>query len=104
MKVKIHHLLKDLLGLFGVGGFIGGEYKKVIHIDNQPPFGYHIPERVVHETLESCRGVTEAEEHNCWLEETTVGDEGSFPLMSVFNLDIVIPPSYVELDEEFHSL
>ena len=44
VKVEIHHSLKDPLGLFSVGGFVGGEYEEVIHIDNQPPFGYYIPE------------------------------------------------------------
>ena len=33
-----------------------------------------------------------------------MGDEGSFPLMSIFDLDIIVFPSDVELGEDFRPL
>ena len=47
-----------------VGGFIREEYEKVIHVDDQPSFGNHVLEEVIHEMLEHGRRVVEAEEHD----------------------------------------
>ena len=33
-----------------------------------------------------------------------MGNEGSFPLMPVFDSDIIVSPSDIKLDEKFHSL
>ena len=82
-----------------VEGGIGGVDEEVIHIDNEPSFGDHIVEGVVHEALEGSGGIGEAEEHDGGLEESLVSDEGRLPLMTVFNLYVVIPPPYVELGE-----
>ena len=45
-------------------------------------------------------GVDHAEEHNSGFIESPVGNESSFPLVSVLDSDIVISPLYVKLGED----
>ena len=47
-----------------MGGFIGGEYEEIIHVDNEPSFSNHILEEVIHKMLECGRGVIETKEHD----------------------------------------
>ena len=42
---------------------IGGKEEEVVHIDDKPPFGNHVMERVIHESLEGSGGVSQAKEH-----------------------------------------
>ena len=35
-----------------------GEDEEAIHVDNQPSFSNHVSEGVIHESLESGRGIT----------------------------------------------
>ena len=58
----------------------------------------------IHETLEGCRGVAHSEKHDFWFKEPLACLEGSFPLITVANSNVVISPSYVKLAEEFHAL
>ena len=85
--------------MFFMEGGIRGVDEEIIHVDNEPSFGDHIAEGVVHETLEGSGGIGEAEEHYGRFEESFVSDEGRLPLMAVFNSYVVIPPPYVELGE-----
>jgi len=84
-----------------MGSCIGGEDKEVVHIDNEPSFHNHISEGVVHEPLEGGGGVGEAKEHDSGFKETFMGDEGGLPLVSVFDADVVVAPSNIELGEDF---
>ena len=54
--------------------------------------------------LEGGGGVGETEEHHCRFKESFVGNEGSFPLMPIFDLDIIVSPLDVELGEDFRPL
>ena len=45
-------------------------------------------------------GVGHAKEHNSGLVESPVGNESGLPLVSVIDVDVVIPPSYVKLGED----
>ena len=74
--------------------------KKVVHVNDEPAFRDHVPERVGHESLKGGWGVGHAEEHDGWFIESSVGDEGGFPLVTFLYSDIVIPPSYVKLGED----
>ena len=47
-----------------VGSLIRGEYKEVVHVDDEPSFNDHVSEGVIHEALECGRGVVETKEHN----------------------------------------
>ena len=99
MEVKFHHPLQDTFSAFFVNGGVRGEDEEVIHVDNEPSFGDHIAEGVIHESLERGGGVGEAEEHDGGFEEPLMGDEGGFPLVSVLDTDIVVSPSYIEFGE-----
>ena len=104
MEVKVHHALENSLGVFSVSPFIWGEDEKVIHVDNQPPFYNHIVKGVVHEMLEGGRGVAQAKEHDSGFKETSMSNEGSLPLMPIFNTNIIISPSDVELGKHLSIL
>ena len=101
VKVKLGHMLQNTFRAFLVEGGVGGINEEVVHIDNEPSFGDHIAEEVVHESLECCGGVGEPEEHHGRLEEPLMGDEGGFPLVSIFDPYVVISPADVELSENF---
>ena len=51
--------------------------------------------------LEHCRRVGESKEYYSGFKESFVCDEGSFPLVAIFDVDIVVPPADVKLGEQF---
>ena len=75
--------------------------EEVIHVNDELSFSNHIPERVWHELLKSGEGIGHAEEHDSWFIESSVGDEGHFPLVTFLDTNIVVPPLYVKLGEDF---
>ena len=99
MEVKLSHTLKDVESSFSMGVWVGRGDEEVIHVDDEPPFSDHISEGIIYESLECSRGVIKAKEHDSGFKESFVGDEGCLPLVTVFNVDIVIPPLNVELSE-----
>jgi hypothetical protein len=62
--------------------------------------GYLLLEYRVHHHLKGGRRVSEPEEHDCGLEKSFGGKESSFPLISVFDVDVVISPSDIKLGEQ----
>ena len=61
VEVQLGQLLKDTFGAFSVNFFIREENKEIVHIKiYKPSLSYHIMKRVVHESLEHCRGVGKA--------------------------------------------
>ena len=74
--------------------------ENVIHVDDEPPLGDHVTERVIHEPLEGGRGAAKPKEHDSWFKESFVCDEGSLSLISIFDVDIVIFRSDVHLSED----
>ena len=50
--------------MFFVEGSVRGVDKEVVHVDDEPSFGNHVVERVVHKSLKSGGGIGESEEHN----------------------------------------
>ena len=99
MKVELSHTLENTVNPLHMGFWVKGGDKKVIHADDQPSFSDHVSEGVIHELLECGGGVAKTKEHDSWFEESFVGDEGRLPLVTVFDVDIVVPPSDVKLDE-----
>ena len=69
---------------------IVGVDEEVIHVNDEPSFSNHIPEQVRHESLESGGGIGHAKEHDSGFVESSVGNEGSFPLVTFLDLDIVM--------------
>jgi len=101
VEIQLGHSLEDSFGVFFMVSGVRGEDEEVVHIDNEPTFCDHISKGVVHKSLESGRGVGEAKEHDGWFEEAFMSDEGGFPLMSVFDADVVVAPSDIEFCEDF---
>ena len=99
MEVKLSHSLKDTASLLSMSCRIGGGDEEVIHIDNQLSFSDHVLEQVIHELLECGRGVAKAEEHDSRFKESFVGDEGRLPLVTIFDMNIVIPSMNIKLSE-----
>ena len=99
MKIQFHHALEDVFGLFTVSVLVRRENEEVVHIDDEPSFGNHISKGIIHELLERCGRIGKSEEHYCWFEEAFVSDESSFPLVAVFDVDIVIAPVDIKLCE-----
>ena len=59
---------------------------------------------VIHEALKSGGGIGETKEHHSGFKESLMDDEGRFPLMPVFDSDIIVSPSDVEPGEDFCPL
>ena len=87
-----------------MGGHVRGINEEVDHVNDKPSFYDHIAKGVIHEVLGSGGEIGETEEHHSGFKESLMGDEGSFPLMSIFDLDIIVSPSDVELGEDFRPL
>ena len=58
-----------------------------------------VTEDVVHHGLECCGGVTQAEEHYSGFVQPTVGGEGGFPFITLFDPNIVEAPAEVQSGE-----
>ena len=104
MKVKFLHVGKYLFGSFFVCLLVGRENEHVVHVYEEPSFGDHVSEGVVHKVLKGRWGVHHSKEHQHGFEKPSVGGEGSFPLVSVFDAYIIVSPPHIELGEEFCSL
>ena len=87
-----------------MGYCIRGIDEEVVHVDDEPAFHDHIVEGVVHESLQGGRGVGKAKEHHSWFEESFMSDKGSFPMVSILNVNVIISPANIEFGKDFHSL
>ena len=76
-----------------------GVYQDVIQVNSYVTLINEIFEDVVHHRLEGSWAVGEAKEHDQGFEEASIHLEGSLPLISLFDLYVVISPSYVHLCE-----
>ena len=99
IEVELSHPLEDMVDLLGVGCWVWRGDEEVIHIDNQLSFSDHVSERVIHESLEYSGGVTQTKEHDCWFEKSFVCDKSHLPLMTIFDVDIVVPLLNIEFSE-----
>ena len=99
MKIEFGHSLENTMGLLSMSCWIRGGDEEVVHVNDKPSFSNHTSEQVIHELLECDKGVTEIKEHDHQFEESLVGDEGYFPLVTIFDVDIVIPPANIKLSE-----
>ena len=85
--------------MFFVEGGVRGVDEKIIHVADEPSFGNHVTEGVVHETLEGGGEVGESEEHHHGFKKSFVGNEGRLPLVTIFDSYVVVSPADVELSE-----
>ena len=73
---------------------------QVIHINDKPSCSNVVRKVEVHKHLERRWGAAKSEKHYRWFEQSKRRDEGSFPFITLFDSNVVIPPSYVKLGEE----
>ena len=99
-KTVFMKALEDVVCLF-VMEFegTGGVETQVIHVDFKPAFGNHVGKNMVYEGLKGTGGIAESEEHDSWFKESERGDEHSFPLIFLMNMDVVVTPVNVEFSE-----
>jgi len=74
-------------------------HHEVVHINDEPSFRKVISEDMVHECLKGRRRVALAEEHYCRFIEPVRSSESGLPLVSLLNLNVVIPPLDIEFGE-----
>jgi hypothetical protein len=103
IEIQFHHSLEDMLSMLRMRGIVRGKDQEIIHVNDKPPFGNHIVEGIIHESLEGGRGIIHAEEHDHRFKEAFMDNEGTFPLISFFDVNIVITPSNVEFGEDLSS-
>jgi hypothetical protein len=93
-------MLQNPFSAFFMSGCIRGENQEIVHVNDKPSFSDEVTERVVHETLEGGRGVGETKEHDSGFEEAFVSVKCSFPLVAIFDPNIVVTPLNIELCED----
>ena len=72
----------------------------IVHVDFKPLLWEHICEDMVHESLEGGGSVTESKEHDGGFKESHGGNEGSFPLILLLDVNVVISPTNVKFGEQ----
>ena len=56
-------------------------------------------EYVIHHSLEGGWAVCETEEHYQRFEQSSIGPKGTFPLVTLVNVNVVVPPVNIQLGE-----
>ncbi|KIK76365.1 hypothetical protein PAXRUDRAFT_170171, partial [Paxillus rubicundulus Ve08.2h10] len=77
------------------------EDENVIQIDNNLASENEIIEDIIHEFLESCRGVGKPEEHYNGFKETVIHTKHCLPLIPILYLHVIVTPMYIEFHEIF---
>ena len=97
----LSELLEHTLGVLMMEDYIIlGVDTHVVHVDLKPLFWKHIREDMVHEGLEGGGSIAESKEHDSGFKESHGGNEGSFPLIFLLNVNVVISPTNVEFGEQ----
>ena len=77
---------EDFSDMFVVFLQVIGVDQDVIKIYNHEDI-YHVSKNVIHEALESGRGIGKSKWHNQLFERPVAGSKGGFPLISIYNAD-----------------
>ena len=77
--------------------------ENVIEVHTYRPFHDKVPEYVIYHGLEGGWAVREVEEHYQRFKQPLVGLKGTFPLITLMNANIVVPPVNIQLGEVFGS-
>ncbi|KIJ42184.1 hypothetical protein M422DRAFT_171584, partial [Sphaerobolus stellatus SS14] len=75
------------------------EDKDVINVDNDNSLINELLEDFIHHCLESCRTICQAKEHDQRFKKASVGSESSLPFISLFDANIIVPPSNIKLSK-----
>jgi hypothetical protein len=71
----------------------------IVKVDADNTFHNQILEDVVHHRLEGRWGVGESEKHHQWFIEAMIHSKHCLPLVTLFHVHILVPPSHIKLDE-----
>jgi len=82
------------------GKVIVGCDQHVVHVNDEPSFLEFLLKYHIHHHLEGGWRVSQAEKHDCRLEETFIGDESCLPFVTSLDTDIVIAPLSVKFSEQ----
>jgi hypothetical protein len=78
--------------------------KDVVQVDTDHSFRDEVLEDVVHHGLKIGQTIGETKEHDQRFKEFLVGAECSFPLVTFFDLDIVVPPVDIQFCKVTYAL
>ena len=93
--------VKYPMDLFPMCHFVvRGVDQDIVHVDGEPILSEFLGEYHIHYCLECGGRVRESEEHDSWFKQPLISDEGCLPLVPFFDVDVVVPPSNVELREQ----
>ena len=73
---------------------------EIVHVDFQPFLSQCVGKDVIHECLEHGGSIAESKEHDGGFEESHGGNESSFPLILLSDVNVVISPMNVEFGEQ----
>ena len=73
---------------------------QIVHVNDKPSFPDVVGEVEVHECLERRWGAAKSEKHHRWFEQSERCDESSLPLVTFFDSNVIVSPSYVKLSKE----
>jgi hypothetical protein len=102
VKIVFFEVLKNFVNDLPMFSESGAPNEDVIQIDCNFPFSNQICEDGIYQCLERGGRVGEPEEHDAWLEETLVGDEGCLPFIAFFNPNIMVAPMNIKLDKDLY--
>ena len=73
---------------------------QIVHVNDKPSFSDVVSEVKVHKCLKRRWGATKSKKHRRWFKQSKRCDEGSLPLITLLDSNVIIPPPYVKLGEE----
>ena len=73
---------------------------QVVHVNDKPSCSDVVSEVEVHKCLECRWGAAKPKKHHRRFEQSKRRDEGSLPLITLFDSNVIISPLYVKLGEE----
>src|SRR5438445_10904445 len=78
-------------------------YQQIVHVDYEER-NLKFSKDIVHHLLEGSWGIAHSEEHDQRFISAMGGYEHAFPLVSLFNPDVIVPPSQIHFAEHVTSL
>ena len=73
-------------------GIVQGVDEDVVHVNGDVPFVDQVAKNEIHHGLECGWCIGKAEEHHHRFEKASIGFKGSFPLVAIVDVDVIISP------------
>ena len=83
-----------------MGEVVRGGDQDVVHVNYNLSCACEFAKGCVHHCLKGAWGVYESKEHDVWFVEAQIDFEGSLPLVSFLNMDVVVSPVNIQFSEE----